>query len=305
MLCLFGKMERRKMIETKIPVTNDYIFKKIFSKKGNESILKDFLIGILNIPIEKIKVQAEVSLEKQLEENKLGRLDILAILNDDTIVNIEVQVLNQYNFIERSLYYWSGNYYNDLKEGENYRKAKRTIAINLLNYEIFKEGPFHEIGRLKRDYQNRILTDKIEMHFIQIPKFLKEKRGTKTKLEQWMQFISQTNKREVEIAMQENEQIKRANEEYEYLTGEEAERRLAFLIDKAKKDESNMIEGARQEGIEQGIEQGKKEGIKQGIEEGLKKAQIEMAKKLLKKEMTVEEIEEITKLTKEEIEKLK
>ena len=136
-----------------------------------------------------------------------------------------------------------------------------------------------------------------------------------------MQFISQTNKREVEIAMQENEQIKKANEEYEYLTGEEAERRLAFLVDKAKKDESNMIEGARQEGIEQGIEQGKKEGIeqgkkegieqgkqegrKQGIEEGLKKAQIEMAKKLLKKEMLVEEIEEITKLTKEEIEKLK
>ena len=162
------------MLKTKIPITNDYIFKKIFAKKGNESILKDFLIGVLEIPIEKVKVEAEVSLEKQLEENKLGRLDIVAVLNNNTIVNIEIQMVNLHNFIERSLYYWSGNYYNDLKAGENYQKVKRTIAINILDYELFEEGPFHEIARLKRDYQNKILTEKIEMHFIQIPKFRKE-----------------------------------------------------------------------------------------------------------------------------------
>ena len=102
---------------TKLPLTNDYIFKKIFAKKGNETILKDFLIGILEISIEKVEVQAEVSLEKQLKENKLGRLDIVAVLDDNAVVNIEVQILNLHDFIERSLYYWSGNYYNDLKAG--------------------------------------------------------------------------------------------------------------------------------------------------------------------------------------------
>ena len=58
------------MIYNKPRVINDYIFKKIFSKKGNETILKD----LLNIPIEKIETKAEVSLEKQLQENKLGRI---------------------------------------------------------------------------------------------------------------------------------------------------------------------------------------------------------------------------------------
>lgn len=276
------------MIETKIPITNDYIFKKIFAKRGNESILKDFLIGVLEIPIEKIEVQTEVSLEKQLERNKLGRLDIVAILDDNTIANIEIQVLNPHNFIERSLYYWSGTYYNDLKAGKDYKKVKKTIAINILNYEIFQEGPFHEIAKLRRDYQNKVLTEKIEIHFIQIPKFVKEERGTKTKLEQWMQFISQINKREVELAMKENEEIKKANEEYEYLTGDEAERRLAFLRDKAIRDENNMIASARQEGIEQGE----------------RKKQIEIARELLKLGMSIEEIQKVTKLTKEEIEKL-
>lgn len=277
------------MTETKLPVTNDYIFKKIFAKRGNESILKDFLIGILEIPIEKVEVQTEVSLERQLEENKLGRLDIIAILNDNTFVNIEIQVLNPHNFIERSLYYWSGNYYNNLKAGENYSRVKKTIAINILNYELFEEGPFHEIARLRRDYQTKVLTEKIEMHFIQIPKFLKEKRKTKTKLEQWMQFISQTNQREVELAMKENKEIKKANEEYQYLTGDEAERRIAFLRDKAIRDEKSMLQGARDEGIEQGIKQEK----------------MQIAQKLLKMKMPIRQIMDATGLTKEEIEKLK
>lgn len=278
------KMERKNMTKTKLPITNDYIWKKIFSKKGNESILKDFLIAVLEIPIEKVEVQAEVTLEKQLEQNKLGRLDILAILDDNTIVNIEVQVLNPNNFIERTLYYWSGNYYNNLVAGEDYKKVKKTIAINILDYEQFEEGPFHEIARLRRDYQNKILTDKLEIHFIQIPKFKKEERGIKTKLEQWMQFISQTNPKGVELAMKENKEIKKANDEYEYLTGEAEERRLAFLRDKAIRDEKSMREAGREEGREE--------------------KQIEIAKELLKMGMKVEEIERATKLTREQIKKL-
>ena len=277
------------MKDANLTVTNNYIFQKIFGKKGNESILKDFLISILDIPIEKIEVQAEVSLEKHLEENKLGRLDIIAILNDDTIVNIEMQVSDEYNFIERSLYYWSGNYYNDLKKGKNYKIAKRTIGINILDYEIFNNGPYHEIGRLKRDYQNEILTDKLELHFIQIPKFIKEKRGSETKLEQWMQFIIQKNKMEVELAMEKNKEIKKANKEYEYLTGDEEQRRLAYLIDKNKKDQNTQMLGAREE----------------GLKEGWKKAMLETAKKMLDEGMSVEEIEKITNLTQEEINKIK
>lgn len=276
----------------KLPLTNDYIFKKIFAKKGNESILKDFLIGILEIPIEKVEVQAEVSLEKQLKENKLGRLDIVAVLDDNAVVNIEVQVLNLHDFIERSLYYWSGNYYNHLRAGENYQNVKKTISINILNYELFEEGPFHEIVKLKRDYQNKILTEKMEMHFLQILKFTKEKRGVKTKLEQWMQFISQTNQEEVELAMKENKEIKKANEEYEYLTGDEEERRLAFLRDKAIRDEASLKET------------GRIEGRKEGIKEGERRKQEEIARILLAKNNPIEEIAEITKLTKEEIEKL-
>ncbi len=232
-------------------------------------------------------------MRRKLEENKLGRLDILAILNDNTTVNVEVQVLNPYDFIDRSLYYWSGNYYNNLKAGQDYTEVKKTIAINILNYEQFEEGPFHETARIKRDYQNKILTDKMELHFIQIPKFVKEKGKIKPKLKQWMQFISQANQKEVELAMEENQEIKKANDEYEYLTGEEAERRLAFLRDKAIKDENNIRKRAGQEGEAKGMAKGMAEEKKQ------------IAKKMLTMKLGIEQIEEATGLTKQEIEDLK
>ncbi len=279
------------MKDEKIPITNDYIFKKIFSKKGNEDILKDLLIGILEIPIEKIEVQSEVSLEKELIGNKLGRLDIVAVLNDDTIINIEMQVGKQYNYIDRSLYYWSGSYYNDLKAGEDYSKTKKTIGINILNYELFKEGPYHEIGRLKREYNNKVITDKMEIHYIQLPKFIKERKGTETKLEQWMQFLCQKDKRKVEQAMVKNKEIRKANAEYGILTGEAYERRLAYLIDKGQRDYNTQIIGARNEGIEMGIKRGKKEGIE------------ELAKKLLKLGVSNEIIEKAVKSGKNEIRK--
>ena len=279
------------MKDEKIPITNDYIFKKIFSKKGNEDILKDLLIGILEIQIEKIEVQSEVSLEKELIGNKLGRLDIVAVLNDDTIINIEMQVGKQYNYIDRSLYYWSGSYYNDLKAGEDYSKTKKTIGINILNYELFKEGPYHEIGRLKREYNNKVITDKMEIHYIQLPKFIKEGKGTKTKLEQWMQFLCQKDKRKVEQAMVKNKEIRKANAEYGILTGEAYERRLAYLIDKGQRDYNTQIIGARNEGIEMGIKRGKKEGIE------------ELAKKLLKLGVSNEIIEKAVKSGKNEIRK--
>ena len=177
--------------------------------------------------------------------------------------------------------------------GENYQKVKKTIAINILDYEQFEEGPFHEIARLKRDYQNKILTDKLEIHFIQIPKFKKEERGIQTKMEQWMQFISQSNPKGVELAMKENKEIKKANDEYEYLTGEAAERRLAFLRDKAIRDEKSIRQGAMEE------------GEAKGRKEGERKKQIEIAKRLLKLGIGIEDIEKATELTKEEIENLK
>ena len=56
----------------KLKVTNDYVFKRIFGKQGNEKILKDLLISILDIPIKEIEVIHDSQLERTIKDNKVG-----------------------------------------------------------------------------------------------------------------------------------------------------------------------------------------------------------------------------------------
>ena len=266
----------------KYEVTNDYIFKKIFGKEGNEEILKDLLISILEIPIKEIEVIHDVHLERTIEENKAGVLDVKAKLDNNKIVNIEMQVKNQSNMIDRSLYYWANLYSNGLYKKEDYTENNKTIVINILGFNIFKDGPYQEICRVRRDYDLEVVTEHFEMHFIQIPKCKKE--DIKTKLDEWMQFIGNISEKGVNIAMKSNERIKEAKEELEYLNGDEETRRIAELREKAIRDETTNLNSARKEGE--------------------KRRSLEIAKKLKAMNISVEDIQEATGLTIEEIEKL-
>ena len=174
-----------------------------------------------------------------------------------------------------------------MQKNENYKINKRAITINIMNFDMFKEGPYHEKVELRREYKNILLTDKLEIHFIQLTKFMKEARKEEDKeLWNWLTFICNKNEEEVREIMEENEEIKKANEQLEYLTGDEAVRRMAFLREKAERDYVTNMSGAREEGIEEG----KKEGIKEG--------------EIAKEGMEREKIIKITGLTEEELEEI-
>ena len=272
--------------------TNDYIFKRIFGQKKNSDILKDLLQAILpNWNIKNVEPRQEVQLETDFITDKVCRLDILATLDDGTKVDIEMQMRN-YNDIEaRSLFYTTREYHQSLENGQDYIEIPKSIGIWISNFNVFNdEGPFHEIVRLRRDYENQIFTDKIEMHYLQLPKFKQKCKRISNKLEEWLTFISFENMEE--LKMIENEKVKKAEEELEYLSGDEAERRIAYLRETAEIDRKFARTAARDQGRVEGRSEGK-------IEE-----KIETAKKMLAEEMDINLIIKITGLTKDEIEKL-
>ncbi len=268
--------------------TNDYVFKRIFGQKKNSDILKDLLQAILpNWNIKNVEPRQEVQLETDFITDKVCRLDILATLDDGTKVDIEMQMRN-YNDIEaRSLFYTTREYHQSLENGQDYIEIPKSIGIWISNFNVFNdEGPFHEIVRLRRDYENQIFTDKIEMHYLQLPKFKQKCKRISNKLEEWLTFISFENMEE--LKMIENEKVKKAEEELEYLSGDEAERRIAYLRETAEIDRKFAMTAARD----------------QGREEGKIEEKIETAKKMLEEEMDINLIIKITGLTKDEIEKL-
>jgi len=95
------------------------------------------------------------------------------------------------------------------------------------------------------------------------------------------------------MAVKENEKIAKASQEWEYLRGDEAVKRMAFLKEKWERDWNSSMRSAKEIGMEKGIKKGKKEGIRA------------VAIKMLLKEIDKEIIAEVTNLTLEEIQKIK
>ena len=70
-----------------LPLSNDYVFKRIFGKGGNEKILKSLLEAILKINIQKIELK-NPEIPKETINEKLSILDIKAEINDNTMIDI-------------------------------------------------------------------------------------------------------------------------------------------------------------------------------------------------------------------------
>lgn len=97
--------------------------------------------------------------------------------------------------------------------------------------------------------------------------------------------------------MKENKDINKAIDELEQVSGNEKIRRIAELKEKYIRDEQASIEYAQDEGF--------KHGEAKGRVEGEKNKSLEIAKNMLKKQMSIQDIAEVTGLSPEEIETLK
>ncbi|MGL5798208.1 MAG: Rpn family recombination-promoting nuclease/putative transposase, partial [Cetobacterium sp.] len=102
------------------------------------------------------------------------RLDVKAVANDGTIINVEIQLRNEYNMPKRTLYYWSKLYSEQLKSGENYLNLNRTICINILNFIEFKETlGYHSVFKILEEKEKIVLNKDFEIHFLELPKLIK------------------------------------------------------------------------------------------------------------------------------------
>ena len=111
------------------------------------------------------------------------------------------------------------------------------------------------------------------------------------------------------MAVKENKNVKKADKVLERISKDPKERERYEAILKAEFNQRISNQKFMDKGIIEGEARGKiigrEEGMKEGKKEGKKQNQIEIAKKLLQRNMSIEDIKEITSLTEEEISKLK
>ena len=250
---------RRTLLNPKI----DFVFKKIFGSEEHPEILISFLNAVLKPKKPIVSVEIKNSdLEKEYIEDKFSRLDVKALTSNKEIINIEIQLKNEYNMIQRSLYYWSKLYEEQLSEGDRYDKLSRTVCINILDFKYLKNDRFHNGYRLKEIETNEELTDLQEIHFIEIPK-LKIFESTEEivdLLEGWVEFLRDPESEVIRKLEMSNKEIREAKDELYRLSRNSKERELYYLREKSLRDEISALANAKEKGL--------KEGLKQGLFEG-------------------------------------
>ncbi len=285
-----------KTTKKKLPLTSDIVFKRVFSREGNEDILKSLLEAILEIPIQDVVVK-NPELPRNLYDSKAGILDVKVEIDKDCLCDIEMQVKDLGDIDKRSAYYMSRILSDGLKKSEDYIQVKNTIVINLLNFEFYKRNSYRSVAHMKFErtkenefidmgYQreDELATQDLEMHFIEIPKFVKKNPEANTRLEQWLWLIAGREEK-LEMAKKENKEIKKAMDMIDEMSMDEKEWELYMSRKIAIMDYNS--------------------GMRHAEEKGIKEGKLQTAKELLKLGMSIEEIVKVTKLEKQEIEKLK
>ena len=287
---------------SKLRVKSDIVFKRIFAHKGNEEFLIQFLSALLKVNITSIDIMHDIHLEKDIEEDKLGILDVRAIIDKKEIVNIEIQIKDLKNIVQRSTFYASKIVSNQLVQAEQYQNIKPVIAICILDYEFLPyEDYINDTKTVLSNHRDYEINPYVKYIYIELPKFRKSVKKYDDIISQWLTFIDGVNSRGLEEAMEKNEKVRKAQEELEYLEGDEAFKRKVELKEKYEKDMNSAIHYGREEGMKKGLQ----EGLQKGLQEGKTSEKKDIAKKMLEIGMDIEQIMKITDLSKEEIEKLK
>lgn len=192
-----------------------------------------------------------------------------------TLINIEIQLWNQWDIEKRTLFYWSQMYGGQLIEGGRYRDLCRTVTINILGFNYIDNDRYHNTFHLREDHMELILTNDIEIHMIELQKLREIAVGQQRKLVRWMLFLLGPAPEKMEEPA-----IKKALTTLEFLSQDREVRELYEARQKAMNDWISSIEGAREEG------------------------RAEIVRRMMSKGMSIEEGAELTELSVGEIERL-
>ena len=301
-------MEEKTLNRKSAPLLDDYIFKRTFTRDDPNGILRDLLESILKIKIRNVLV-LNSEIPKDLLDEKASRLDIRAEIDNERIINIEMQVKYQSDIEKRSTLYMSKNISTQIKIAEKYGLLKPSIVINILNFNRYRRNSYHSVAHMKfektskEEYvdlgynpEEETATDVLEMHFIELPKFIKKNPEAKTKLEQWLWLIAGREDK-IKMSKLDNPEVKKAMKLVEEVLSDPVEREILDAREMARLNYNSEMEYMRKKGLNEG----RKKRDRRTEE---KNGQKEIAKKLKDKGMKIQEIIEITGLSEVEINKL-
>jgi predicted transposase/invertase (TIGR01784 family) len=207
-------------------MTNDYMFHAALQK--NPKVLKSLICSLLRLRLQEIRsiqIINPIILGETVDE-KTFILDINIVLNDNTLINLEMQVENLYNWEERSLSYLCRTF-DQLQKGEEYSSAKPVIHISFLDFTPFPEYPeFYASYQFMNEKNHHIYSDKLTLRVVDLRQIeLATAEDQASGLEHWARLFKASTWEEIRMIAKKDENLLEATETLYTLNADELVRR--------------------------------------------------------------------------------
>ena len=273
---------------------NDRAFKEVFLNPNNSDLLKALLEFILKIKIDKLEVKKTELLSGNVNV-KDKRVDAIVHTGNK---KIEIEINSQYEkyLNPRNMAYICNTYQSHTLVGKEYNQQTDIIQVNLTwglgknNEEMKIYKIMNEKGEL---YVKNFIIYEINMDYYNKLWYSKNEDEIKKNL---YMIMLDLDKKELENMPKDdivdkyitNVTIVNDNPEFQKYMSEEEDK---------KKIQNSLLSEAKETGYTS--------GINDGISKGVSKEKVNIAKNMLNKNMSIEDISDITGLSVEEINKLR
>ena len=269
---------------------NDYMFKAVLQKnKRALSGLLCALLGYRESQIQDIELLNPIELGKAVDE-KTCILDLKLVLNNATILNLEMQVNSLDSWPERSLLYLC-RAFDHLKSGEDYSETQETMHIGILDFHIKHLTPqFYAEFKMINTINHEVYSDKMVLRVLDLKvveellasgrepgaeELFGERAGAGAvpanyeELYEWAKLFKATTWEEMKKLAAENEDIAETIVTYHEMSEDEKIREQCEARERYDHDKASYIGMGRREGEKIGLEKGLSQGEKIGLEKGL------------------------------------
>ena len=193
--------------------TNDYVFRYILQK--NQAVLKALIYSLLHLhpdSVNSITITNPIELGKAID-NKEFILDIHVVLNNHTHINLEMQVVNELNWTDRSLSYLCRTF-AQLYSGQSYLLALPVIHIGFLDFQLFSDyTEFYATYKLLNIKNHKLFSDKLCLRVVDLTRIdMATEEDKLFEIDRWAKLFKATTWEEIKMIAEGNETLMQATQ---------------------------------------------------------------------------------------------
>jgi predicted transposase/invertase (TIGR01784 family) len=245
----------------------DVVFKMLFADARNRRLLVALLNAVLQPPRPIVSVEvANPEIQKDAPDDRGLVLDVLAVHDDKTRTDVEMQADDRGAMGKRALYHWARMFRDGIGRGDDFAELYPCRVVFILAYCELPGTRVHSKFRALEVHDGTMLSDVLEIHTVELPKLADGAAEPEdAQLLDWARFFAaETDEERRRLAMN-NRDISEATDALERLSQDPKAQQLA----RWREDQLRMyrveLTAIEKRGVEHGLEQGREEGLREAV----------------------------------------